>query len=126
MILVSAQIGPFRSMNTVQTVKIDPEVTVFVGMNEAGKTVVLKALQKCDDALDEDEFNVIEDYPRKDLTTYTKKHASAPAAVAELTYRLDDSLARSSRQARRPAKVMAPGIDADSMGRRCLAPSKGT
>jgi predicted ATP-dependent endonuclease of OLD family len=37
-------------MNTVQTIKIDPEVTVFVGMNEAGKTVVLKALQKCDDS----------------------------------------------------------------------------
>lgn len=91
MILVSAKIGPFRSMNTVQTVKIDPEVTVFVGMNEAGKTVVLKALQKCDDALGEDGFNVIEDYPRKDLTTYTKKHATNPATVAVLTFRLDES-----------------------------------
>lgn len=91
MILVSAFIGPFRSMNTVQTIKFDPEVTVFVGMNEAGKTVILKALQKCDDALGEDEFNVIEDYPRKDLTTYSKKHATTPATVAKLTYRLDDS-----------------------------------
>ncbi|CAD7386137.1 AAA family ATPase [Xanthomonas arboricola] len=78
-------------MNTIQTITIDPEVTVFVGMNEAGKTVVLKALQKCDDALGEDKFNVIEDYPRKDLTTYNKKHATAPATVAKLTYRLDDS-----------------------------------
>lgn len=91
MILVSADIGPFRSINTVQTIEIDPEVTVFVGMNEAGKTVVLKALQKCDDALGEDQFNVIEDYPRKDLTTYNKKHATIPATVATLTYRLDDS-----------------------------------
>ncbi len=91
MILVSADIGPFRSMNTVQTIKIDPEVTVFVGMNEAGKTVVLKALQKCDDALGDDRFNVIEDYPRKDLTTYNKKHATTPVTVAKLTYRLDDS-----------------------------------
>lgn len=91
MILVSADIGPFRSMNTIQTVKIDPEVTVFVGMNEAGKTVVLKALQKCGDALGEEKFNVIEDYPRKDLASYTKRHAATPATVAVLTYRLDDS-----------------------------------
>ena len=90
MILVSAKIGPFRSMNTVQTVAIDREVTVFVGMNEAGKTVVLKALQKCDDALGEEKFNVVEDYPRKDLTTYSKKHLTTPATVAELTYRLED------------------------------------
>ena len=78
-------------MNTVQTIAIDPEVTVLVGMNEAGKTVVLKALQKCDDALGEDEFNVVEDYPRKDLTTYNKKHATSPSSVAKLTYRLDDA-----------------------------------
>ena len=51
MILVSAKIGPFRSMNTVQTIELDPKVTVFVGMNEAGKTVVLKALEKSAEAL---------------------------------------------------------------------------
>ncbi|WP_210730433.1 AAA family ATPase [Stenotrophomonas sp. PAMC25021] len=78
-------------MNTTQTIKVDPEVTVFVGMNEAGKTVVLKALQKCRDALGEDKFQVIEDYPRKDLASYTKRHAVTPATAAVLTYRLDDS-----------------------------------
>ncbi|QCB36224.1 hypothetical protein E5790_04300 [Stenotrophomonas sp. PAMC25021] len=60
-------------------------------MNEAGKTVVLKALQKCRDALGEDKFQVIEDYPRKDLASYTKRHAVTPATAAVLTYRLDDS-----------------------------------
>lgn len=90
MILVSASIGPFRSMNTVQTFALDPEVTVFVGMNEAGKTVILKALEKSADALQQERFDIVEDYPRKDLTAYQKKHKTEPAAVTVLTYGLDD------------------------------------
>ncbi len=90
MILVSANIGPFRSMNTVQTIALDPKVTVFVGMNEAGKTVILKALEKSADALQQEGFDVVEDYPRKDLTAYQKKHKTEPAAVTVLTYGLDD------------------------------------
>ena len=90
MILVSAKIGPFRSMNTVQTIELDPKVTVFVGMNEAGKTVVLKALEKSADALQQEGFDVVEDYPRKDLTSYQKQHKTEPAAATVLTYSLDD------------------------------------
>lgn len=75
--LVSAKVGPFRSINTEQTISIDPEVTVFVGMNEAGKTVFLKALHKSNDAMGIEVFNPVEDYPRKNLTAYTKKHATA-------------------------------------------------
>lgn len=84
--LVSAKVGPFRSINTEQTIAIDPEVTVFVGMNEAGKTVFLKALHKSNDAMGIEEFNPVEDYPRKNLTAYTKKHATAPEAATKLTY----------------------------------------
>ncbi len=90
MILVSASIGPFRSMNTVQTIALDPAVTVFVGMNEAGKTVILKALEKSADALQQEGFDVVEDYPRKDLTSYQKQHKTEPAAATVLTYSLDD------------------------------------
>lgn len=90
MILVSAKIGPFRSMNTVQTIAFDPKVTVFVGMNEAGKTVILKALEKSADALQQEGFEVVEDYPRKELTSYQKRHKTEPAAVTVLTYSLDD------------------------------------
>lgn len=90
MILVSAKIGPFRSMNTVQTIALDPKVTVFVGMNEAGKTVILKALEKSADALQQEGFEVVEDYPRKELTSYQKRHKTEPAVVTVLTYCLDD------------------------------------
>ncbi len=88
MILVSANVGPFRSMNTTQTVVVEPTVTVFVGMNEAGKTVLLKALHKSADALGEESFNPVEDYPRKDLSVYLKHHKTEPAVVTVLTYAL--------------------------------------
>jgi len=84
--LVSAKVGPFRSINTEQTIGIDPEVTVFVGMNEAGKTVFLKALHKSNDAMGVEKFNPVEDYPRKNLTAYTKKHATEPEAATKLTF----------------------------------------
>lgn len=84
--LVSAKVGPFRSINNEQTIGIDPEVTVFVGMNEAGKTVFLKALHKSNDAMGIEKFNPIEDYPRKNLTVYNKKHATEPEAATKLTY----------------------------------------
>lgn len=84
--LVSAKVGPFRSINIEQTIGIDPEVTVFVGMNEAGKTVFLKALHKSNDAMGIEKFNPVEDYPRKNLTVYNKKHATEPEAATKLTY----------------------------------------
>lgn len=90
MILIEAKIGPFRSMNIVQTVEIDPAVTAFVGMNEAGKTVLLKALHKSDDALYLEKFDHIEDYPRKDLSAYLKKHTDSAADATVLTFKLSD------------------------------------
>lgn len=89
--LISAKVGPFRSMNTAQEVAFDPTVTVFVGMNEAGKTVLLKALQKSSDALGEANFDHIEDYPRKDLSSYLKRHPTDPDVVTVLTYALTDA-----------------------------------
>lgn len=91
MILISAKVGPFRSMNTTQTVAIEPAVTVLVGMNEAGKTVVLKALQKSSDALGEESFDPVEDYPRKDLSSYLKTHKTDAAIATNLTFSLTDA-----------------------------------
>ena len=90
--LISAKVGPFRSINTVQDVVIDPEVTVFVGMNEAGKTVFLKALHKSLDAMEVEVFEPVEDYPRKDYSAYMKRHATEPEAATKLTYQVTDDL----------------------------------
>lgn len=84
--LTNAEVGPFRSINTQQTLIVDPEVTVLVGMNEAGKTVILKALEKSNDALGEAEFFPVDDYPRKDLSTYLRRHDANPDVGTNLTY----------------------------------------
>ena len=91
MLLVSAIVGPFRSINTPQKLDIDPNITVIVGMNEAGKTVILQSLQKAGDALGLAAFDPVEDYPRKDLQQYLKRHASRPEDVIRLTYALSDA-----------------------------------
>ncbi|ULT72338.1 AAA family ATPase [Pseudomonas sp. BC42] len=88
--LVSATVGPFRSINSSQVVEIDRDVTVLVGMNEAGKTVFLKALHKAQDALGLEKFNPTDDYPRKDYTSYMKRHQEAPETAVALIYQLDD------------------------------------
>ncbi|WP_044133563.1 AAA family ATPase [Verrucomicrobium spinosum] len=86
--LVRVKVGPFRSINTTQTVEIDEAVTVLVGMNEAGKTVLLKALEKSADALSLEEFDPVEDYPRKELSAYLKRQVENPDVATELTYQL--------------------------------------
>lgn len=89
MILISAKVGPFRSINTAQNVGIDRDVTVLVGMNEAGKTVFLKALHKAQDALGLEKFNPTDDYPRKDYTAYMRLHVEKPGTAVALSYQLD-------------------------------------
>jgi hypothetical protein len=90
-LLKTAKVGPYRSMNKQQVVNIDADVTVFVGMNEAGKTVLLKALHRSEDALGTDKFDPVEDYPRKDLSAYLKVHKEKPAVACELIYELGSS-----------------------------------
>jgi hypothetical protein len=80
-LLASAKVGPFKSINEPQVVEIDREVTVCVGMNEAGKTVFLQALEKSADGLSLAKFDPVEDYPGKDLPGYLKQHKTSPARV---------------------------------------------
>lgn len=89
MLLISAKVGPFKSINVPQDVMIDDAVTVLVGMNEAGKTVFLQSLEKSNDAMGLASFNPVEDYPRKDLVAYQKRHKIKPEEVTVLTYSLN-------------------------------------
>jgi len=87
--LASVQVGPFKSINSAQDVEIDDKVTVFVGMNEAGKTVFLQALAKSADALGVAKFDPVDDYPRKDLAAYLKRHKNKAEQAVILRYRLN-------------------------------------
>lgn len=91
MILVSATVGPFKSIDKPQTVTVQQKVTALVGMNEAGKTVFLQALEKAGDVLGEAKYDYVDDYPRKDLNTYEARHATNPADVVVLKFRLSDA-----------------------------------
>lgn len=99
MYLVSAKVGPFKSIDAPQDVPIDEAVTVLVGMNESGKTVFLQALVKSNDALALAQFDPVDDYPRKDLSSYLNLHKTKAAEATKLTYCLSsDELGKLNRE----------------------------
>lgn len=65
-------LNKYKSIQKAQKVIIDPAITTIVGMNESGKTAFLTALAKTNYFVaDKDfEFDIIEDYPRKELIDF--------------------------------------------------------
>jgi predicted ATP-binding protein involved in virulence len=97
--LVSANVGPIKSIEKPVNVKIEERVTVLVGMNESGKTVFLQALQKSDDVFGTAKFDPVDDYPRKNLNTYERRHADNPDTATELTFALSkEEIANANEQ----------------------------
>jgi hypothetical protein len=88
--VTSVSVGPFRSIDKEQVVEIDEDVTVLVGMNEAGKTVFLQSLRKTNDVLGLARFEPVDDYPRKNLNTYQKRHGTSPEEVVTIRYALNE------------------------------------
>ncbi|HQU83283.1 MAG TPA: AAA family ATPase [Pyrinomonadaceae bacterium] len=90
MLLTNAQVKMFKSIEDSEDVSIDDWVTVLVGQNEAGKTAFLQALYKAK-SIDKDvSYDVTNDYPRKSLTSYEKRHKTNPDEVAVLKYKLQN------------------------------------
>jgi predicted ATP-dependent endonuclease of OLD family len=121
MLLVSAKIGPFKSIEKPEEVKIEERVSVLVGMNESGKTVFLEALQKSDDIFDRAKFDYIDDYPRRNLSTYEKRHDTNPDTVTVLTYELTDKEAAAINQTLR---TPTPHLQRASEARRPTASAR--
>jgi len=65
-------INKYKCIQKLQSVNIDPAITTIVGMNESGKTSFLTALAKTNYFVDDKdfEFDIIEDYPRKELIDF--------------------------------------------------------
>ncbi len=87
--LSSARVQHFKSINDSGDVSIDPEVTVLVGQNEAGKTAFLQALYKARPADGGEEYDLEMDYPRRALADYEELHGGNSAVVAKFTYKLE-------------------------------------
>jgi recombinational DNA repair ATPase RecF len=65
--LTKAIVHKYKCIEQSQVITIEPDITVFVGMNESGKTSLLEALAKVNYFEDDKDFkfNMIRDYPRK-------------------------------------------------------------
>ncbi len=69
--LVKARIQNYRSIIDTGVFEIEDLKTIMVGPNEAGKTVVLKALQQLNKPKDVDGFEALRDYPRSKYNDIT-------------------------------------------------------
>ncbi|WP_151961643.1 AAA family ATPase, partial [Acinetobacter bereziniae] len=90
--LTNIEILKYKSFTTPQSVHIEDDITVLVGMNESGKTSILECLAKTN-YFDDDEkfkFNETLDYPRKELKSINKSDEKPKAIVC--TYYLSDEL----------------------------------
>jgi predicted ATP-dependent endonuclease of OLD family len=90
-LLTKACVQNFKSINHSGEVTIDSGVTVLVGQNESGKTAFLQALTKARSAVEGIEYDVTEDYPRKNVNEYRRRHQKSPDIVASLTYELEQA-----------------------------------
>lgn len=89
--LAQAHITKYKSIEDSTPVGIDKNVTVLVGVNEAGKSAFLESLYKANSVLDGSKYNEVFDYPRKDWLAYKRRtDKDQSSVVAVLEYELDD------------------------------------
>lgn len=90
--LVKARVQNYRSIIDSGEFEIEKLKTILVGPNEAGKTVLLKALQQLSKPDDVPGFEALRDYPRSLYNDITTKVVD-PSKVTVVTgyFELDDS-----------------------------------
>lgn len=88
--LSKARVQNYRSIIDTGWFEIENDKTILVGPNEAGKTVLLQALQQINPPKDVPKFDPLRDYPRanyNDITT--KKVNPADVTVVEVHFNLE-------------------------------------
>jgi predicted ATP-dependent endonuclease of OLD family len=90
MFVKSVQVKNFRSITDSGVVEFDKAFTVLVGKNESGKTAFLTAIHKANSIEGDIKYEVVNDYPRKSLIAYQKRHEKQPEIVCAITYELED------------------------------------
>jgi len=89
--LIKARIQNFRSIKDTGEFDIEELKTILVGPNEAGKTVILQAIQKLNRPDGVDGFDEIRDYPRSlynDITT--RKVKAEDVEVVRGWFKMDE------------------------------------
>src|SRR3990172_12012350 len=88
--LIKARVTNYR--NIIDTNEVDiGAITCLVGKNEAGKTAFLKALEGLHSTDPKfKDYGKIENYPRRFLAEYGKRHPDEEAIVATTTWEMSD------------------------------------
>ncbi|MEH3134848.1 MAG: AAA family ATPase [Mycolicibacterium neoaurum] len=93
MLLKSARVQDYRSIHDSGIVEFEENKTLLVGVNEAGKTAFLKALQQINPPSGTEPFNALRDYPRSRYNEI-QRHERDPSDItvvwAEFTLTPDD------------------------------------
>ncbi|NUG09730.1 AAA family ATPase, partial [Acinetobacter bereziniae] len=90
--LTNIEILKYKSFTTPQSVYIEDDITVLVGMNESGKTSILECLAKTNyfETDEKFKFNQTLDYPRKELKSINKSDENPNAIICR--YKLSKKL----------------------------------
>ena len=90
--LTNIEILKYKSFTTPQSVHIEDDITVLVGMNESGKTSILECLAKTNyfETDEKFKFNQTLDYPRKELKSINKSDENPNAIICR--YKLSKQL----------------------------------
>lgn len=79
--LIKAHIHQYRSIRDTGEFDVEAGKTILVGPNEAGKTVILQALQQLHAPGGTEGFNPLRDYPRSEYSSAITRHTVDPATV---------------------------------------------
>jgi len=90
--LKQVTINKYKSIQTPQTVQIDPAITTMVGMNESGKTSFLTVLAKTNYFNDDEDFvfDTTQDYPRNELIDF--QHSDEDCDIIKCKYEISSEL----------------------------------
>ena len=90
--LTNIEILKYKSFTTPQSIQIEDDITVLVGMNESGKTSILECLAKTNyfETDEKFKFNQTLDYPRKELKSINKSDENPNAIICR--YKLSKQL----------------------------------
>ena len=94
--LQKARVQKYRSIRDSGWFDIEPEKTILVGPNEAGKTVLLKALEQINPPDDVPGFDPLRDFPRSELSNLKLDETGGgtitpgEVTVVEAHFRLDE------------------------------------
>lgn len=90
--LKKARVQKYRSIRDSGEFEVEPGKTILVGPNEAGKTVLLEALQQLNPPKGIRGFDVLRDYPRSEYNDITKQRVlPKDVTVVEGHFALEDA-----------------------------------